>query len=132
LELDYTYSSGGHLIASFYAGQLKYQWLSGPFEGVEESDLTYKSRKIGPEQCVINWHDLDNSTASRVQRDRKKCSFWSKHLATPIDKFHSAALSSIRKGVVPAVWRYGLHWLPDSCYSILTCQGDCRVTPAYL
>jgi hypothetical protein len=41
LELDYTYCSGGHLIASFYAGQLKYQWLSGLFEGVEESDLTY-------------------------------------------------------------------------------------------
>ena len=61
LELDYTYSSGGHLIASFYAGQLKYRWLSGPFEGVEESDLTYKSKKIAPEQYVINWHDLNHS-----------------------------------------------------------------------
>ena len=54
LELDYTYSSGGNLIASLYARQLKYRWLSGPFVGVEENDLTYKSKKIGSEQNVIN------------------------------------------------------------------------------
>jgi hypothetical protein len=44
LELDYTYEGGGQIIASFSHGRLKYRWLSGPFEGVEESGLNYQCR----------------------------------------------------------------------------------------
>ena len=42
LELDYTYEGGGQIIASFSHGRLKYRWLSGPFEGVEETGLNYQ------------------------------------------------------------------------------------------
>jgi hypothetical protein len=102
LELDYTYSSGGHLIASFYAGQLKYRWLSGPFEGVEESGLTYKSKKIGPEQYVINWHDLDNSNFVTLIIDLEKKVLHSSALLyygteKEVTSFDGAVINSIRR-----------------------------------
>ena len=61
LELDYTYEGGGQIIASFSHGRLKYRWLSGPFEGVEESGLNYQSRHVRDEIYLVNWHDKDNS-----------------------------------------------------------------------
>jgi hypothetical protein len=45
LKLDYTYEGGGRIIASFSRGQLQYRWLSGPFEGVEETGLKYSIRQ---------------------------------------------------------------------------------------
>ena len=60
VELDYTYQGGGQIIASFAQGQLQYRWLSGPFEGVEESGLRYRSRRLGDEMYVVNWHDVEN------------------------------------------------------------------------
>jgi hypothetical protein len=47
VELDYTYSSGGSITTTFENGFVRYRWLSGPFEGVEERDLKYQSRRIG-------------------------------------------------------------------------------------
>jgi hypothetical protein len=102
VELDYTYSSGGHLITSFYAGQLKYRWLSGPFEGVEESDLTYKSKKIGPEQYVINWHDLDNSNFVTLIIDLEKkvlhsCALLYYGTEKEVTSFDGAIINSIKR-----------------------------------
>ena len=61
LELDYTYEGGGQIILSFSHGRLKYRWLSGPFEGVEESGLNYQSRHVRDEIYLVNWHDKGNS-----------------------------------------------------------------------
>jgi hypothetical protein len=61
VEVNYTYSGGWQIILSFYAGQLRYRWLSGPFEGVIESDLRYQAAAIGTEKSLVNWHDTKNS-----------------------------------------------------------------------
>jgi hypothetical protein len=61
LKIDYTYEGGGQIIASFSQGQLRYRWLSGPFEGVEETGLKYRSRHLRDEIYLVNWHDTDNS-----------------------------------------------------------------------
>lgn len=61
LELDYTYDGGGQIIVSFSERRLGYRWLSGPFEGVEESGLSYNSRHLRDEIFLVNWHDTDNS-----------------------------------------------------------------------
>jgi len=61
LTLDSTYEGGGQIIASFSRGQLQYRWLSGPFEGVEETGLKFRSRHLRDEIYVVNWHDTNNS-----------------------------------------------------------------------
>ena len=61
LELDYTYDGGGQIIVSFSDQRLGYRWLSGPFEGVEESGLSYNSRHLRDQRYLVNWHDTDNS-----------------------------------------------------------------------
>ena len=61
LDLDYTYDGGGQIIVSFSERRLGYRWLSGPFEGVEESGLSYSSRHVRDEVFLVNWHDTDNS-----------------------------------------------------------------------
>lgn len=60
VELDYTYSGGGSITAAFEKGLARYRWLSGPFEGVEERDLSYQSKRIGEDAFVVNWHDKAN------------------------------------------------------------------------
>jgi len=54
VELDYTYSAGGNIIATFEKGLARYRWLSGPFQGVEERNLQYQSRQIGEGLFVVN------------------------------------------------------------------------------
>ena len=60
VELDYTYSGGGSITATFEKGLVRYRWLSGPFQGVEERDLKYQSKRMGDNAFVINWHDKVN------------------------------------------------------------------------
>ncbi len=60
-ELEYTYTDGGAVVLTFYDGMLKYRWLSGPFEGVEESDKNYQSTMIRDGLYLVNWHDSENS-----------------------------------------------------------------------
>ena len=60
MELEYTYTDGGTVILNFYDGKLKYRWTAGPFAGTEEGDRIYKSRRIGDELYLVNWHDTDN------------------------------------------------------------------------
>lgn len=60
IELDYTYSAGGSITAAFEKGLVRYRWLSGPFQGVEERDLKYQSKRIGEDAFVVNWHDKVN------------------------------------------------------------------------
>lgn len=60
IELDYTYSGGGRITATLEKGLVRYRWLSGPFQGVEERDLKYQSKRIDEEAFVVNWHDKVN------------------------------------------------------------------------
>lgn len=60
IALDYTYSAGGSITAAFEKGFARYRWLSGPFQGVEEHDLKYRSKRIGEDVFVVNWHDKSN------------------------------------------------------------------------
>ena len=60
-EFEYYYQNGSAVAISFYSGKLKYKWIAGVFEGVEEKDLAYDSRKIGEDLYLVNWHDKNNS-----------------------------------------------------------------------
>ncbi len=60
IEFDYTYSAGGSITVTFEKGFVRYRWLSGPFQGVEERDLEYQSKRIGEVAFLVNGHDKVN------------------------------------------------------------------------
>ena len=102
LELDYTYEGGGQIIASFSHGRLKYRWLSGPFEGVEESGLNYQSRHVRDEIYLVNWHDKDNSNFVTLIIDLARNKIHSSALLyygseNEVESFAEAAINHARR-----------------------------------
>ncbi len=59
-ELEYTYTVRGTVVIAFYDGKLRYRWTAGPLAGTEEKDRVYRSRRIGDELYLVNWHDTEN------------------------------------------------------------------------
>ena len=60
VELEYTYSDGGAVVLKIDDGNLGYRWIAGPSAGYEVSGRTYRSREIGDEVYLVNWHDSEN------------------------------------------------------------------------
>ena len=56
-EYRYTYEDGATVVLGFEGDGIRYRWLSGPFEGVSQSNLEYSARELRPNQIMINWHD---------------------------------------------------------------------------
>jgi uncharacterized secreted protein with C-terminal beta-propeller domain len=59
IELEYTYSDGGTVVLTMNE-KLSYRWTAGSFKGVAVSDRIYRSRRIGDEMYLVNWHDKEN------------------------------------------------------------------------
>jgi hypothetical protein len=102
VELDYTYSAGGSITATFEKGLVRYRWLSGPFQGVEERDLKYQSKRIGEDAFVVNWHDKVNFNFVTLFIDLTSKHVHSSALlyyGTPneVTSFDTAAISDIRR-----------------------------------
>ena len=60
MEIEYTYTDGGTVVANFDDGRLSYRWTAGPFAGTAVADRIYKSRQIGDELYLVSWHDTEN------------------------------------------------------------------------
>jgi hypothetical protein len=104
IALDYTYSTGGSITAAFEKGLARYTWLSGPFQGVEERDLEYRSKRVGEEVFVVNWHDKSNFNFVTLFIDLRTKVVHSSALlyyGTPkeVTSFDTAVISSIRRPV---------------------------------
>ena len=102
IEIDYTYSAGGSMAATFEKGLVQYRWLSGPFQGVEERDLKYQSKRIGDDAFVVNWHDKINFNYVTLFIDLTSKLVHSSALlcyGTPneVTSFDSAVISGIRR-----------------------------------
>ena len=70
IELEYTYSDGGNVVLTIKE-KLSYRWTEGPFKGAAVSDRIYKSRKIGDEMYLVNWHDKENKNFTSLIIDLK-------------------------------------------------------------
>lgn len=70
IELEYTYSDGGTVVLTIKE-KLSYRWTAGSFKGVAVSDRIYKSRRIGDEMYLVNWHDTENKNFVNVIIDLK-------------------------------------------------------------
>ncbi|MCM4158251.1 hypothetical protein, partial [Gramella sp. AN32] len=58
-SLNFQYQDGTALHMEFYNGKAKYEWVAGPATGNGNTDIPYRSRKIGNELYLINWQETD-------------------------------------------------------------------------
>ena len=58
-SLNFQYQDGTALHMEFYNGKAKYEWVAGPAKGNGNTDIPYRSRKIGSNLYLINWHEVD-------------------------------------------------------------------------
>ncbi|AWV96758.1 MoaF-related domain-containing protein [Arcticibacterium luteifluviistationis] len=56
-SLNFQYQNGTAIHMEFNDGKAKYQWLAGPAKGNGNADIPYRSRKIGQDLYLINWHE---------------------------------------------------------------------------
>lgn len=59
VSMNYYYQTGWGIHINFYQGVAAYEWIAGPRKGAGAKDIPYKSRKIGPEMYLVNWHEKD-------------------------------------------------------------------------
>jgi len=55
--LEYYYQNGSGISIDFYDGKLRYEWIAGPPKGNMGKDIPYRSRKIGDEMYIVNFHE---------------------------------------------------------------------------
>lgn len=56
-SLNFQYQNGTAIHMEFRDGQAQYEWLAGPAKGNGNSDIPYRSRKIGDKLYLVNWHE---------------------------------------------------------------------------
>lgn len=58
-SLNFQYQDGSAIHMEFYHGKAKYEWVAGPAKGNGNMDIPYRSRKMGTDLYLINWHEID-------------------------------------------------------------------------
>ncbi|MBM1108218.1 hypothetical protein JQC67_18845 [Aurantibacter crassamenti] len=56
-SLNFQYQDGKAIHMDFYNGKAKYEWIVGPGKGRGNEDIQYRSRKIGDNLFLVNWHE---------------------------------------------------------------------------
>ena len=56
-SFNYQYQDGKAIHMEFYNGKAKYEWINGPRKGKGNTDIPYRSRKIGDNLYIVNWHE---------------------------------------------------------------------------
>lgn len=55
--LNFQYQNGTAIHMEFKHGKAKYEWIAGPTKGNGNTNIPYRSRKIGDNLYLINWHE---------------------------------------------------------------------------
>ena len=56
-SLNFQYQDGKAIHMEFDNGKAKYEWIVGPGKGRGNADIPYRSRKIGENLYIVNWHE---------------------------------------------------------------------------
>lgn len=59
VNMDYFYQNGAGIHIEFYDGKIRFEWIAGPAKGVSRGDIPYRSRKIGDEMYLVNFHEKE-------------------------------------------------------------------------
>ncbi|MDE3743424.1 MoaF-related domain-containing protein [Maribacter polysaccharolyticus] len=56
-SLNFQYQDGKAIHMGFYNGKANYEWITGPGKGRGNTDIPYRSCKIGDNLYIVNWHE---------------------------------------------------------------------------
>lgn len=71
-SLNFQYQGGPAVHMEFENGKGKYEWITGPRKGKGNSNIPYRSRKIGEDLYLINWHETGLKDYLTIVFDFKK------------------------------------------------------------
>ena len=57
MSFKYYYQNGSGLSVYFEDGKFNYEWIVGPRKGNKGNDVPYKSRKMGNDLYLVNFHE---------------------------------------------------------------------------
>lgn len=57
VSFNFFYQTGAGISIQFDNGLVSYEWISGPAAGNTGRDIPYRSRKIGDDMYLINFHE---------------------------------------------------------------------------
>ncbi|CAM3478534.1 MoaF-related domain-containing protein [Zobellia roscoffensis] len=71
-SLNFQYQNGTAIHMEFNNGKAKYEWVAGPAKGNGNQDIPYRSRIIGDDLYLINWHEAGKKDYLTLVFDFKK------------------------------------------------------------
>lgn len=71
-SLNFQYQNSTAIHFEFYNGKAKYEWIAGPAKGKGNENIPYRSRKIGNDLYLINWHETGKKDYLTIVLDFEK------------------------------------------------------------
>ncbi|PQJ71967.1 MoaF-related domain-containing protein [Polaribacter butkevichii] len=71
-SFNFQYQNGTAIHFDFYKGKAKYKWVAGPAKGNGNKDIPYRSKKIGNDLYIVNWHETGKKDYLTVVLDFEK------------------------------------------------------------
>ncbi|MBJ2175172.1 hypothetical protein JBL43_13040 [Aureibaculum sp. A20] len=71
-SLNFQYQNGTAIHMEFSNGKAEYEWVAGPAKGNGNSDISYRSRKIGDNLYLVNWHETGKKDYLTIVFDFEK------------------------------------------------------------
>ncbi|MEO9894413.1 hypothetical protein [Aurantibacter sp.] len=99
-SLNFQYQNGTAIHMEFNNGKAKYEWVAGPATGNGNKDIPYRSRKIGDEMYLINWHETGIKDYLTIVFDFKKMIVHSSIIVGYQDKPERKLRTVFRSGII--------------------------------
>lgn len=99
-SMNFQYQNGTAIHMEFYNGKAKYEWVAGPTKGNGNNDIPYRSRKIGDNLYLINWHEIDKKDYLTIVFDFDKMIVHSSILIGYENKPERTLKTVFRSGII--------------------------------
>lgn len=71
-SLNFQYQNATAIHMEFKNGKANYEWVAGPAKGNGNSEIPYRSRKIGDNLYLVNWHEVGKKDYLTIVFDFEK------------------------------------------------------------
>lgn len=99
-SLNFQYQNGTALHMEFENGKAQYEWIIGPRKGNGNQDIPYRSRKIGNNMYLVNWHETGLSDYLTIVFDLEKMTIHSSIIVGYKNKPERTLKTVFKTGVI--------------------------------
>ncbi|WP_246900255.1 MoaF C-terminal domain-containing protein [Arenibacter sp. F20364] len=99
-SLNFQYQNGTAIHMDFNDGIAQYEWVAGPAKGNGNADIPYRSRKIGDNLYLINWHETEINDYLTIVFDFEKMMVHSSIIIGYANKPERTLKTVFRSGII--------------------------------